>query len=229
MRNFTRLCIFLLFFPCFWSGCNDRSVRHRMLEAEARFDTVPSDIFRLLSEVGSPDSLSSEDRALYDLLTLRSYSIRGKPLPDSLVRHAYAYYHATDDSLHRARASLYMSRLHYKSRSHFRQWLLPLLEAERYAPTDNLLLRGQISSDMGAVYEMQYEDELAFDTAGSPGLRDFQTAGTVGFAGSGRRSYGIRCTFTCTATTAPDIISGRDFGYPAFLAIRPCSRILNTV
>ena len=129
-----------------------------MLEAEARFDTVPSDIFRLLSEVGSPDSLSSEDRALYDLLTLRSYSIRGKPLPDSLVRHAYAYYHATDDSLHRARASLYMSRLHYKSRSHFRQWLLPLLEAERYAPTDNLLLRGQISSDMGAVYEMQYED-----------------------------------------------------------------------
>lgn len=163
MRNFTRLCIFLLFFPCFWSGCNDRSVRHRMLEAEARFDTVPSDIFRLLSEVGSPDSLSSEDRALYDLLTLRSYSIRGKPLPDSLVRHVYAYYHATDDSLHRARASLYMSRLHYKSRSHFRQWLLPLLEAERYAPTDNLLLRGQISSDMGAVYEMQYEDELAFD------------------------------------------------------------------
>ena len=99
-----------------------------MLEAEARFDTVPSDIFRLLSEVGSPDSLSSEDRALYDLLTLRSYSIRGKPLPDSLVRHVYAYYHATDDSLHRARASLYMSRLHYKSRSHFRQWLLPLLE-----------------------------------------------------------------------------------------------------
>lgn len=102
MRNFTRLCIFLLFFPCFWSGCNDRSVRHRMLEAEARFDTVPSDIFRLLSEVGSPDSLSSEDRALYGLLTLRSYSIRGKPLPDSLVRHVYAYYHATDDSLHRA-------------------------------------------------------------------------------------------------------------------------------
>lgn len=75
MRNFTPLCIFLLFFPCFWSGCDDRSVRHRMLEAEARFDTVPSDIFRLLSEVGSPDSLSSEDRALYDLLTLRSYSI----------------------------------------------------------------------------------------------------------------------------------------------------------
>lgn len=149
MRNFTPLCIFLLFFPCFWSGCDDRSVRHRMLEAEARFDTVPSDIFRLLSEVGSPDSLSSEDRALYDLLTLRSYSIGGEPLPDSLVRHVYAYYHATDDSLHRARASLYMSRLHYKSRSHFRQWLLPLLEAERYAPTDNLLLRGQISSDMG--------------------------------------------------------------------------------
>lgn len=69
-----------------------------MLEAEARFDTVPSDIFRLLSEVGSPDSLSSEDRALYDLLTLRSYSIGGEPLPDSLVRHVYAYYHATDDS-----------------------------------------------------------------------------------------------------------------------------------
>ncbi len=163
MRNFTRLCVFLLFISCCWSGCGDRSVRHRMLEAEARFDTVPSDIFRLLSEVGSPDSLSSEDRALYDLLTLRSYSIGGKPLPDSLVRHVYAYYHATDDSLHRARASLYMSRLHYKSRSHFRQWLLPLLEAERYAPADNLLLRGQISSDMGAVYEMQYEDELAFD------------------------------------------------------------------
>ena len=174
MRNFTRLCIFLLFFPCFWSGCNDRSVRHRMLEAEARFDTVPSDIFRLLSEGGSPDSLSSEDRALYDLLTLRSYSIRGKPLPDSLVRHAYAYYHATDDSLHRARASLYMSRLHYKSRSHFRQWLLPLLEAERYAPTDNLLLRGQISSDMGAVYEMQYEDELAFDKYRRAYEREFE-------------------------------------------------------
>ena len=78
MRNFTRLCVFLLFISCCWSGCGDRSVRHRMLEAEARFDTVPSDIFRLLSEVGSPDSLSSEDRALYDLLTLRSYSIGGQ-------------------------------------------------------------------------------------------------------------------------------------------------------
>ena len=227
MRNFTRLCIFLLFFPCFWSGCDDRSVRHRMLEAEARFDTVPSDIFRLLSEVGSPDSLSSEDRALYDLLTLRSYSIGGEPLPDSLVRHVYAYYHATDDSLHRARASLYMSRLHYKSRSHFRQWLLPLLEAERYAPTDNLLLRGQISSDMGAVYEMQYEDELAFDKY----RRAYEIFKRLGRLDLQVRAAVVRgtCTFTCTATTAPDIISGRDFGYPGFSAIRPCSRILNTV
>jgi len=227
MRNFTRLCIFLLFFPCFWSGCNDRSVRHRMLEAEARFDTVPSDIFRLLSEVGSPDSLSSEDRALYDLLTLRSYSIRGKPLPDSLVRHVYAYYHATDDSLHRARASLYMSRLHYKSRSHFRQWLLPLLEAERYAPTDNLLLRGQISSDMGAVYEMQYEDELASTSIAGP--TRFSNGWDGWICRFGPPVVRGTCTFTCTATTAPDIISGRDFGYPGFSAIRPCSRILNTV
>lgn len=73
----------------------------------------------------SRQSLFRGPWALYDLLTLRSYSIGGKPLPDSLVRHVYAYYHATDDSLHRARASLYMSRLHYKSRIPFRHGCLP--------------------------------------------------------------------------------------------------------
>ena len=163
MRNRISLCIA-------WAFCNAaillcgcvRSEKVVLCAAENLHVSRPDSALGLLNGIGRPDRLGSADRAYYSLLTIQTMNRCGLPLPDTLVRETASYYRRTNDSMNRAKACLYLSRLLEDRGEDPDASMAALFEAEDYTPAAcDAYFRTLVQSDLGDIYHAQFKDREA--------------------------------------------------------------------
>jgi len=153
-----------------WAFCNAaillcgcvRSDKVLLSAADDLQVSRPDSALHLLNGIERPERLSTADRAYYGLLTIQTMNRCGLPLPDSLVRETARYYRRTNDSMNRAKACLYLSRLLEDRREDPGTSMSALFEAEDYTPVAcDFYFRGLVQSDLGDIYHAQFKDREA--------------------------------------------------------------------
>lgn len=153
-----------------WAFCNAtillcgcvRSEKVLLSAAENLHVSRPDSALHLLNGIERPERLGAADRAYYGLLTIQTMNRCGLPLPDSLVRETARYYRRTNDSMNRAKACLYLSRLLEDRKEDPDASMTALFEAEDYTPVAcDAYFRTLVQSDLGDIYHTQFKDREA--------------------------------------------------------------------
>lgn len=130
--------------------------------AEQLIETAPDSALQILQQASANKFSCEEDRALYGLLLFRALDKKYLPLkPDSVIEFSLSYYQIHHDDIHLAYCYLYKGRTN-KYAFRYENAMNCYLKALDVALIQNdSLLLGRINSDMGDIYYIQQDYDLA--------------------------------------------------------------------
>lgn len=130
--------------------------------AERLMETAPDSALHILQHMSPDKYKSAPDRALHGLLLIRALDKNMLPLqPDSLLDFAISYYENNADKDRLATCYLYKGRTYKYALQHEKAISYYLKALDILQDKNNPMLLARINFDMGDIYNLQKDYELA--------------------------------------------------------------------